>query len=295
MTASPTMRTDCATLPGRLDFDFDDAGAVHPHALPAAEHDAAIFRCHQSVLHEIHAQHAVGIAADRVLGDAERRHEHSRLGADDAIVLGEREHEITFGADVRREPCELLEIRLDRAEQLRGLQADQQSRAALGEDLQRAVDVQARAGDAERVQHLAAVMIRQDRAERRRVLSDADAQVAVDFRHLDLDDAGAGALAQLAARLAVLLRAHVLRGDGRVADERHRMPRREELDLHVVIAGFRFQHERRLAVHFSGDCLHLIFRQLVGVQHDDRGIAAEALARERVDVKEPAAAIGHES
>ena len=104
------------------------------------------------------------------------------------------------------------------------------------------------------------------------------------------------ALAQLAARLAVLLRAHVLRGDGGVADERHRMPRREELHLHVVIAGFRFfQHERRLAVHFGGDRLHLVFRQLVRVEHDDRGIAAEALAREGIDVKQPAAAIGHES
>ena len=138
-------------------------------------------------------------------------------------------------------------------------------------------------------------MVRQDRAERRRILRDADAQIAVDFRHFDLDDAGGSALAQLAARLAVLLRAHVLRGDRGVADEWHRMPRREELDLHVVIAGLRFlQHERCLAVHFRGDRLHLVFRQLVRVQHDDGGIAAEALAREGIDVKEPAAAIGHE-
>ena len=100
----------------------------------------------------------------------------------------------------------------------------------------------------------------------------------------------------LAARLAVFLCANVLRGDRGVADERHRMTRREELDLHVVIAGFRFfQHERRLAVHFRGDRLHLVFRQFVRVEHDDCWIAAEALARERVDVKEPAAAIGHES
>ena len=139
-------------------------------------------------------------------------------------------------------------------------------------------------------------MVRQDRAQRRRILRDADAQIAIDFRHFDLDDARSSALAQLASRLAVLLRAYVLRGDRGMSHEWHRMPRREELDLHVVIACFRFfQHERRLAVHFRGDRLHLVFRQFVRVEHDDCRIAAETLACEGIDVKEPAAAIGHES
>jgi len=139
-------------------------------------------------------------------------------------------------------------------------------------------------------------MVRQNRTERRRILRDADAQVAGDFRHLDLDDAGGGALAQLAPRPAIFLRTHVLRGDRCMTYERHRMPRREEFHLHVVIAGFRFfQHEGCFAVHFRGDRLHLVFRQLVRVEDDDCGVAAEALACECVDVKKPAAAIGHES
>ena len=116
--------------------------------------------------------------------------EHARLGAEHAVLLDEREHEVAFGADVRREPRQLFDIRFDRAEQLRRLQADQQPRAALRQDLQRTVDVQARARDAERVQHLATMMVGQDRAERRRILRDADAQVAGDFGHFDLDDAG---------------------------------------------------------------------------------------------------------
>ena len=61
--------------------------------------------------------------------------------------------------------------------------------------------MQAGAGDAQRVQHLRAVVIGDDRAERRRALVDRDAQVAVDFQHFDLDDARTRALAHLAGGL----------------------------------------------------------------------------------------------
>ena len=106
-------------------------------------------------------------------------------------------------------------------------------------------------------------------------------------------DARRRALPQLARRLAIFLRAHVLSGDRGVADERHFMARREESHLHVVIVGLGFEHERRLAIHLGGDGLHLLIRQLIRVQHHDRGVADIALASERVDVKQPAMTVGH--
>ena len=95
------------------------------------------------------------------------------------------------------------------------------------------------------------MMIGNHRTERWRILGDGHTQIAVDFRHFDFDDAGAGALAQLAGGLAFGLRAHVLRCDGGMTDERHRMTRREILHLHVVIVGLGLEHERRFAVHLG--------------------------------------------
>src|SRR3954452_19435966 len=71
------------------------------------------------------------------------------------------------------------------------------------------------------------------------------------------------------------------------------MTRREVADLHIVIGAFCFKHECRLAVHFRGDHLHLIFRQMIRIQHHDCWIATEALTRERVDVEQPATATWH--
>ena len=78
-----------------------------------------------------------------------------------------------------------------------------------------------------------------------------------------------------------------------MADEWHGMARREELQLHVVIVGFGLHHERGFTVHFRGDRLHLVFAQVVGVEHDDGGVAAEAFAGERIDVEQSATAICH--
>src|SRR5690606_1523362 len=53
-------------------------------------------------------------------------------------------------------------------------------------------------------------------------------------------------------------------------------------------------HEGGFAVHFRGDRLHLLLRQVIRSQHDDRGIAAESLPGERIDMKQPATALSHE-
>jgi hypothetical protein len=80
-----------------------------------------------------------------------------------------------------------------------------------------------------------------------------------------------------------------------MSHEWHLVARREELHLHVVVARFGFQHECGLAVHFGGNHLHLFFGQIIGVQHHDGGIPRIALARERIDVKQPATTVGHEA
>ena len=83
-------------------------------------------------------------------------------------------------------------------------------------------------------------------------------------------------------------------GDGRVADEGHLAPGREEADLEVVVGGVRGQHEGDLgAVQFAGQPAHLVVGQLLGVEDHRGGIAAEALTREGVDEEQAALALRH--
>ena len=132
MTASPTMRTDCATRPDDSTSTSTMPGrCIHMPCRPRNTTRPS-FGVMQSVRDEVDAEHAVRVAADRIFGNAERRHEHARLGAHARLRLGEREHEIAFRADVRSQPRQLFEIRLDRVEQLARPQTDQQPRAALG-------------------------------------------------------------------------------------------------------------------------------------------------------------------
>src|SRR5690606_11625469 len=63
---------------------------------------------------------------------------------------------------------------------------------------------------------------------------------------------------------------------------------------HVVIVRLRLEKEGGLAVHFRGDRLHFLLGQVVCIQHDDGGVAAKALTRERIDVESPAVALAHE-
>ena len=137
------------------------------------------------------------------------------------------------------------------------------------------------------------MMIGNGGAERWRTLGDGHAQVTIDICDLDFHYTGAGTLAQFPLGLAVDFGAHVLRRDGGVPDKGRRVAGREVSQLHVVIAALGFQHKGGLAVHFGRDRLHLLVRKMVRIQHHDGRIAAETLARERIDVKQPATAIRH--
>ena len=80
----------------------------------------------------------------------------------------------------------------------------------------------------------------------------------------------------------------------RVADERHLAPRREEPDLDIVVSGVGGEDEGDLgAVQLSRQAAHLVVVQLLGIEHDRGGIAAETLARERVDEEQAALALRH--
>ena len=104
--------------------------------------------------------------------------------------------------------------------------------------------VQARRADAERVEHRGAALVGHHGAERGGALVDGDPQVAGACPVTSTSTiAVAGLLPDLALRHAVGDRPHVMRRDGRVADERHLAPGREEADLDVVFGRLRGQHE----------------------------------------------------
>ena len=101
--------------------------------------------------------------------------------------------------------------------------------------------------------------------------------------HFDIDDAGFLALphapaAALQSRRA-LARQHEVRGDRGVPDEARFGARREEAHAQIVISAVRLEHERGVGVvELARDGEHLGVGERVGVEHDARGIAGEAIA-----------------
>ena len=83
-------------------------------------------------------------------------------------------------------------------------------------------------------------------------------------------------------------------GQRGVTDEGHLAPWREEADLEVVVGGIGREDEGDLgAVQFARQPAHLVVVQLLGIEHHRGGIAAETLARERVDEEQAALALRH--
>ncbi len=79
-----------------------------------------------------------------------------------------------------------------------------------------------------------------------------------------------------------------------VTDERVLAPRREEAKLDVMVGRLGGQNECHfLAADFAGNALQFIVGQDLRVEDHDRGIAAEMLAGEGVDVIQAALALGH--
>ena len=76
-------------------------------------------RLQEPELREVGAEQSVRVAAHRILGDAERRAEHARLGQVIRLVGREGEHEIAGRAELRRQRREARQVGLEVLERLR--------------------------------------------------------------------------------------------------------------------------------------------------------------------------------
>src|SRR4029077_9925656 len=112
-----------------LEFDLDPAGAVQRVPLYAGEACPVAAARQQPELRQVGTEQPVGVAAHRVLGDAERRAEHARLGQVVGGIALHREHEVAGGTDLRRQGGEPPQVRLQVLQRLRAAHADQQARA----------------------------------------------------------------------------------------------------------------------------------------------------------------------
>src|SRR5215469_11286774 len=98
-----------------LQLHVDPARAVQRVALHPGEAGAIALAVQQPEVSEKPAEQAVRVTTHRILGDAERRAEHARLG--EMISAGfQREHEITGGAELRRERGEAAHVGLEALE-----------------------------------------------------------------------------------------------------------------------------------------------------------------------------------
>ncbi len=85
-----------------------------------------------------------------------------------------------------------------------------------------------------------------------------------------------------------------MRGNGGVADETDLAARREESQFDIVVGRVGTEHEGDFgAREFTRDATHLLLVEHVRVEDDGGRIAAEAFAREGVDMKQAAFALGH--
>ena len=233
---------------------------------------------------QVGTEQPVRVAAHRILGDAERRAEHARLGEVVARRRGEREDEVAGGADLCRERRESRQVGLEVLERFRAAHPDQQPRAGRADDARRHARVETLGGERQRIEHREAFAVVQLAADRRGAAADRDAAILIAAAHFDVHDAGLGFL-PLPARRVVPARQHVLRSDRGVADEAGFAARGEEARAHRVIVGVGREDEGGLGVvELARDGEHLRFRERVGVEHDAGRITGEGLTGERIDL-----------
>src|SRR4029077_3211108 len=77
LAADPDARE---SLAGELQLDLDASGAVQGVPLDAGEAGALARLAEKAQLRQVRPEEPVGVAADGILADPERRAEHARLG-----------------------------------------------------------------------------------------------------------------------------------------------------------------------------------------------------------------------
>src|SRR5437763_14463829 len=86
-------------LAAEFELDLDPSGPVQRVSLDAGEARALAAAREQLQLRQIGPEQPVGVAADRILPDAERRAEHAHLGPGGLRARREGEHEVAGRAD----------------------------------------------------------------------------------------------------------------------------------------------------------------------------------------------------
>src|SRR4051812_47837492 len=234
------------------------------------------------------------IAAHRVFRNAQGRAEHARFGQAARHRVGQREHEKSRGAELRRKRGQSREVRLELLELVGAAHTDEQPGAGAAHDAQRTAGIDIAGGERERVEHGEPLAIVELAAERRCRLAHGNAARRAFAPHFDVDDAGFLPLADpppAAGRTGIGTRQHVVRGHRGVADEAGLGARREETHAQLVIGAIRLEHEGGICiVELARDGEHFRVAKRIGVQHHARRISRETLGGEGVDLENADAA-----
>ena len=278
--------------PRRRHLDVDDApGAIDETTLVTDETAGPIgIRRERAVMHEIDAKHPCALPLR-----GPRAHRPGRTSA----ILWPRhrpgsaacEHEEAVRADMRCQVHELVHLWTQRFEARSRLQPNQQARATL--------TITCIGQEGCRLEEL---MPSASSTGPRRSSGTIGPKVAglwiIDTRRsglagdLDFDDP---APVRWRSRFVGMpfTSAHVLRGDGGVADEGHFTMRPEEA-LEIVVGGLGRNDERDFrAVYLACDAMHVLVGEFVCIEHDHGRVARESVARKRVYVEQAAGASGH--
>src|SRR2546423_8108587 len=140
-------------LAAEFELDLDPSGPMQRVSLDAGEARALAAAREQLQLRQIRPEQPVGVAADRILGDAERRAEHARLGQVVRGVRREGEDEVAGRADLRRQRREPCDVGFQMLEGLGPAHSDQQPRTARTDDTQRYAGVETLGGERQRIEH----------------------------------------------------------------------------------------------------------------------------------------------
>src|ERR1700730_6447960 len=265
-------------------LDLDPPGPRQRVPLNAGKVRALAAARDEAQLRQIGPEQPVGVTADRILGDAERRAEHTRLGQMVRGARREGEDEVTGRADLRRQRREPCEVGFQMLEGFGPAHSDQQPRAYRTDDTQRCAGVETLGGERQRIEHRESLAVVELAAHGRGAAANRDAAIRVAALYLDVDDPGLGPLS-LPARRVVPARQHVLRGHGGVAHEPGLAARREEARPHRVIRAVRGEDEGGLGVvELARDGEHLRLGERIGIQHHPGRVSGEGFAGERVNL-----------
>jgi hypothetical protein len=185
---------------GKLELHVHAAGAMQRVPLHAGKARAVAIAAQQPQLGEETAQQAMGVAAHRILGDAERRAEHARLSEVVGVAF-QREDEVAGGTELGRQRREARHVRLEALQSLRGAHPDQQARSVLARDAQRHARIETPRVEGQGIEHRETLAVVELAAKYRGALANGDAPLLVAAAHFDVDDPRLGLLALAARRV----------------------------------------------------------------------------------------------